>query len=352
MKKIIMFMTIFILAVSSGLADTIYGTGKRVYYDCINATSPGEPLCTTGNFSCRDSSGNTDGEGNMINVELGLFFITHNLTTDTYSCTIGCRCTGAFNYTIGLDVRTVPLIATDNIGLNLDDTTGDYATADFENGFLTDAKVANDVQVDVVTIETSDATDQIRDSVVDDATRIDGSSVNAVEAKVDTVDGNVDLILADTGTDGVVIATNQVCDLNSTSAIDLFNIGLDLNTSLDNDNVLTAEHSVISLDINQSANVTLDEIDTRLNLSHSTGNWTGQSGTATISAADIQEIGNKTDTILNLSHDTGSWKTFVGSVTVNATQIFEENLTPFCNFNASDVPDQAGEMICVTYNQV
>ena len=43
--------------------------------------------------------------------------------------------------------------------------------------------------VNVLEIEGSDATDQIRDSVVDDSTRIDGSSVNAIEAKVDTAAG-------------------------------------------------------------------------------------------------------------------------------------------------------------------
>ncbi len=53
--------------------------------------------------------------------------------------------------------------------------------------------------VNVTQIESADATDQIRDSVVDDSTRIDASSVNAVEAKADS-------ILADTGTDGVVVA--------------------------------------------------------------------------------------------------------------------------------------------------
>ena len=54
------------------------------------------------------------------------------------------------------------------------------------------------LQVDTVQVEGSDATNQIRDSVVDDATRIDASSINAVEAKVDAIDTNVDAILVDT----------------------------------------------------------------------------------------------------------------------------------------------------------
>lgn len=66
------------------------------------------------------------------------------------------------------------------------------------------------LHVDVKQIEAGDPSDTIRDSVVDDATRIDASSINAVEGKVDTVDSNVDSILADTGTDGVVLANDAI----------------------------------------------------------------------------------------------------------------------------------------------
>ena len=55
------------------------------------------------------------------------------------------------------------------------------------------------LEVNVTEVEGADPTDTIRDAVVDDATRIDASSVNAVEGKLDTVDGIVDDILADTG---------------------------------------------------------------------------------------------------------------------------------------------------------
>jgi hypothetical protein len=51
--------------------------------------------------------------------------------------------------------------------------------------------------VDADRIEGSDATDQIRDAVINDATRIDGSSVNAIEGKVDTIDGLHDVPSAD-----------------------------------------------------------------------------------------------------------------------------------------------------------
>lgn len=74
---------------------------------------------------------------------------------------------------------------------------------------------------DVMQVEGQDATNQIRDAVVDDATRIDASALNtlsglapgstlATGAAVQTVDDNVDAILLDTGTDGVVLADNAI----------------------------------------------------------------------------------------------------------------------------------------------
>lgn len=79
------------------------------------------------------------------------------------------------------------------------------------------------LQADAVQIEGTDATNQIRDAVVDDATRIDASALNtlsglapastlATGAAVQTVDDNVDAILLDTGTDGVVLANNAITD--------------------------------------------------------------------------------------------------------------------------------------------
>lgn len=50
--------------------------------------------------------------------------------------------------------------------------------------------------VNVLEVEGTDATNQIRDSVVDDATRLDASSLNAIEAKVDTVDNFLDTEIA------------------------------------------------------------------------------------------------------------------------------------------------------------
>uniref|UniRef100_A0A6M3KA82 Uncharacterized protein n=1 Tax=viral metagenome TaxID=1070528 RepID=A0A6M3KA82_9ZZZZ len=71
------------------------------------------------------------------------------------------------------------------------------------------------LQVDTVQVEGSDATNQIRDSVVDDATRIDASSVNAIEAKVDIIDTNVDSILVDTAEIGAAGAGLSAVPWNS-----------------------------------------------------------------------------------------------------------------------------------------
>ena len=62
------------------------------------------------------------------------------------------------------------------------------------------------LDVNITKIEGADPTDTIRDSVVDDSTRIDGSSVNAIEAKVDTAQSDLDKL---TGSDGATLATAQ-----------------------------------------------------------------------------------------------------------------------------------------------
>jgi len=107
----------------------------------------------------------------------------------------------------------------DAVEISSDSAAADALELLAENAKGTDHKVlvSTDPQdlsatLDVNTklIEGADPTDTIRDSVVDDATRIDASSVNAVEGKVNTVDSNVDAILLDTGTDGVVLADGAI----------------------------------------------------------------------------------------------------------------------------------------------
>jgi len=71
------------------------------------------------------------------------------------------------------------------------------------------------LHVDVKQIEGADPTDTIRDSVVDDATRLDASSLNAVEGKLDTVDGIVDNILIDTAVIGALGAGLTAVPWNS-----------------------------------------------------------------------------------------------------------------------------------------
>lgn len=71
---------------------------------------------------------------------------------------------------------------------------------------------------DVKEIEGSDATNQIRDSIVDDATRFSGASIAAIltdtgttlQAELDYIQSVVDAILVDTGTDGVVVAVGGI----------------------------------------------------------------------------------------------------------------------------------------------
>lgn len=71
------------------------------------------------------------------------------------------------------------------------------------------------LQVDAIQIEGSDATDQINaacDTALTDYDAVVPADLStlATASALATVDGNVDAILADTGTDGVKIATNAI----------------------------------------------------------------------------------------------------------------------------------------------
>ena len=73
------------------------------------------------------------------------------------------------------------------------------------------------LQVDAMQVEGSDATDQIRDAVVDDATRIDASALNTASGT------SIPAILADTGTDGVVVAAASKTGYSLTATTGLGN---------------------------------------------------------------------------------------------------------------------------------
>lgn len=70
---------------------------------------------------------------------------------------------------------------------------------------------SDSLQVDATQIEGSDATNQIRDAVLDDATRFSGADIAAIltdtgttlDGKLNTIDSNVDAILVDTAEIGV-----------------------------------------------------------------------------------------------------------------------------------------------------
>jgi len=106
--------------------------------------------------------------------------------------------------------------------------------------------------VNVTNIEGADPTDTIRDAVVDDSTRLDASSLNAIEGKVDTIDGNVDDILTDTGTtlDTLIkdIPTTAEFELRTLLAAEYTVVG-DLGTVQSGDSfaIVNGDHGLVSI---------------------------------------------------------------------------------------------------------
>lgn len=85
-------------------------------------------------------------------------------------------------------------IVTDAQGTNVAEDVALLVGTDGKALISTDAQdLSATLDVNTKLIEGADPTDTIRDSIVDDATRIDASSVNAVEAKVDAVPTAVEI---------------------------------------------------------------------------------------------------------------------------------------------------------------
>ncbi len=131
---------LLLLAISMVVAVQIE-SGDRIYsIDCHNTS--GSLVGTTGTITCRDSSGNVDVNAEaLVNYATGKFYYVFAEADDRYGCDINCGDASAIDY--GIPVAQGQLLQTsDNIGLNLDDTSGDYESADFEDSFLTAAKIA------------------------------------------------------------------------------------------------------------------------------------------------------------------------------------------------------------------
>jgi hypothetical protein len=220
LKKYLITIAILLIAVPCfGLEKNIASQhwGIFCFDETDNTAKTGDAANITASVRIDGAAADTLDAGNPTELASGYYdyTLTQGETNGDYIILIPVSVTG--------DVQCIgcpPGIYT--VAPNFSDltiTSGAVAPA-FDNivGTLDDAEVANDVQVDVVTVETADATNTIRDSVVDDATRIDASSVNAVEAKVDTVDGIVDSILLYTDGDGANGIDADIDDIKTDTA--------------------------------------------------------------------------------------------------------------------------------------
>ena len=153
----------------------------------VNADTAGYPSVTikdgTGTGEVDTDSGTvllrSATETQIDNIETDTGTTLDNLVDDLESRLTAARAAYLDNLHSGVTTTT--------LGANV------ITSASINDGAISDVDVDNDVQVDVVTIETADATDQVRDSVLDDATRFSGADIaNILTDTGTTLDNFVD----------------------------------------------------------------------------------------------------------------------------------------------------------------
>jgi len=135
-------------------AVTIDGT-TNIGMPCYNATAPGEMIGdATVKLTCWNSSWNVAlGNVSMSVAMTGMFNWTFSNDSGYYSCWMNCT-EGAVKTSFGIYKREVPLVATDNIGINLDDTSGTLDRSELGYVFA-DNSTLTDVLTDTGAVDTA-----------------------------------------------------------------------------------------------------------------------------------------------------------------------------------------------------
>lgn len=142
MKETIIFWLIAILGLAGVASGAEVIDNDRIYLSCNNATD-GSLLGAAATLKCWDADGNVDvNDEALTNVETGVFYYVLHETDDRYWCRVNCP-SGAVDYVIPAWQRTLPLIDSDNIGLDLDDTSGTLDAAEIGAGAITADKIAS-----------------------------------------------------------------------------------------------------------------------------------------------------------------------------------------------------------------
>lgn len=140
----LLFGLLLLVPITAGL--TIDGV-TNIFLPCYNATS-GDQLGTSAKLTCWNSTGDVVlGNVTMSLAGTGWFNWTFSNDSGFYSCVVNCT-EDALDTAFAIYKRSVPLIATDNIGINLDDTSGTldldelgYVFADNESLTRTKTKI-------------------------------------------------------------------------------------------------------------------------------------------------------------------------------------------------------------------
>lgn len=351
MKKLILILLgLMILPLVSGAFPPITAsTNQGLGFTCFNAT---QVVGTAATMNCTDNEGNVDlSTTSATHKGSSHFNITVNLAADIYICEISCSENNGLRWTQGLYVRTTPLVVADNIGINADDVDGDFTAADFETDFITAAKIAanaigsSEIAANAIGVSEFNAEADVWQYGERNLTTFDEDETN-IDIDGTTIGTASTCTALTTNNDKTGYTTSAFSGTASTSIglisleSSLLPIGIDVNTSLDNQNTL----SVSLEEVNVTTQSTVNDIDIRLNLSHSGGNWsnTASSGLTVVSITEGVSIN------LSADHGSGSWED-AGSA-VNLSQTWETNLSNSCVINATIFPTKAGEMLACLFN--
>lgn len=168
----------------------------------MNSRSDGSPLTSSVSiFVTIDGGTQSAGGGTLTHKGNG-----HWNYAPTQAETNGNHIAFTFTHSTGVNqtvnVYTVSFDPHNTVRLGL--TALPNAAAEAAGGLYTRGTGAGQINQDangridcnVAAIEAADPTNQIRDSVVDDATRLDGSALNGLDAKVNTIDDFLDTEIA------------------------------------------------------------------------------------------------------------------------------------------------------------
>lgn len=315
-----------LLCVSMAMAIQIE-SGDRIYGLTCNNNVSGALEGSTANITCYDSSGNTDVDNEaMTNVATGQFYYTFSETDDRYGCFINCITATSIDY--GISVAQGQLLQTsDNIGINLDDTSGTLSDAEIETidvnvaSVDADAIAAGDfatgaIDADAIAASAIGASELATNAIgaaeiasgAIDADAIAANAIGASEVATDAIGAAEAGFLTDsTGFDGADIAAI----LTDTAGQD---------TAGEWDTLMATALSYIDGDGSDGIDADIDDIKTDTNeLQQNQSNFVTASGFATSTQA-TNILANQT-TIY--THGDSAWITAVGFSTHAASDVYE-----------------------------